>query len=1096
MTTRESDETTKQYPLQPISPSQRKYWVLAQLLPESRANHLPSLMKIEGDLDVKAFREAFQAYTLRHDILRTAIVVRDGEPMQCLLPSVEMNWVEKDLRHLNPEDVEATVVREMGAVSGLPFDFSNPPFQRHVLFHTGEQTWYYGCCESHISLDMQSWGVMNEEIGILYQAIKTGQTPDLPPVEYPYSRYTRWQLEWVDSPEGIQYLEEWKTLLAGRIQPSSIPTDFSRAGRPSSDIGFAPIQISVDLLDKVKAFGFERVLPERWARASIATVISAALVVMLARQSGSPEQTIGMAYTNRDEPGQKSFHGPAVNALPVPIEANEKETFTEIARRCQQTMKRVWELQKMPLETIVERLNPERSQGHNPMFNVGLEFEVERVLTIPGLQVTWIHLLNLGSKANLNMAFQIWNDNPTGYLEFSPDLFHPERARLMVEQFLHILETAVDNPDTPLSELDLLPASETTMQLQEWCKGEDDVDAFMTLPGWVKRHARITPTATALRSRDQVMSYGELWEQAERLAVCLRSEGVQQGDVVGLYGERKVPLFVAIIAVQLAGASYLPLDPDYPLERVSWMIQDSGAKRVLVSAAHRDRLAGSKATLMELESLLSSGSAEHQAASALPSQTPDDRAYLIYTSGSTGRPKGVEVLHRGVSNLGHAQLRVFGLEAGCQVMQFASLSFDASVWEMLLAFTSGGTLCIPDRPQTLPGQEMLGFLRQNHINMVTLPPSVLSALPVVELPDLDTIVVAGEPCPARLVQTWSGGRRFFNAYGPTETTVCATVNLCRPDDPKPSIGRPLPGARILLLDEQRHLVPAGAIGELCVGGGLLARGYLNRPELSEEMFVDDPFLPGERLYRTGDLAKWRMDGRLELIGRRDNQVKIRGFRVELGEIEAELARHPRVRQAVVVPASSDEGLPDHLVAYYIVVGDGSLPSDELRRHLSATLPGHMVPSTFVPLQELPLTSNDKVDRKLLEERAKTERSSTESKVAQPLTNTEERVAAIWKEVLRVASIGPDDNFFDAGGHSLSLMKVRSKLESEFSTTLDTVVMFTYPTVAGLARYLTGRDDPDRNQHTNRGEIRQQHNASIKQQRLARLTHRKSKRNKE
>ncbi len=433
--------------------------------------------------------------------------------------------------------------------------------------------------------------------------------------------------------------------------------------------------------------------------------------------------------------------------------------------------------------------------------------------------------------------------------------------------------------------------------------------------------------------------------------------------------------------------------------------------------------------------------------------TPDSLAYVIYTSGSTGKPKGTLLQHRGLVSLVMAEQRAFALQQGSRVLQFASFGFDASVWEIFATLAAGGTLCLAPQENIFPGPELVKLLQDQAINVVTLPPSALSALPQAPLPALRALIVAGEACPADLVACWGEGRRFFNAYGPTETTVCATVAECRPDGVKPAIGRPFANTRVYVLDRHLQPVPVGITGELYIGGPGLARGYLHRPELTAERFIPDPFarMPGARLYKTGDMCRWLPNGMLEYLGRTDHQVKIRGHRVELGELEAALREHPAVAEAVVL--AWEHSLNDKRLVAYVVAPEGTAgAAAELRGHLQSKLPNYMIPSAFVGLDALPLLPSGKVNRKALPTPSFARLESEGAYVA-PRSLTEELLSDLWVEVLRVERVGVLDNFFALGGHSLLATQLLSRLRSRFGVELPLRTLFEAPTVVGLSQLI-------------------------------------------
>ncbi len=559
------------------------------------------------------------------------------------------------------------------------------------------------------------------------------------------------------------------------------------------------------------------------------------------------------------------------------------------------------------------------------------------------------------------------------------------------------------------------------------------------------------------------LTYQQLNHRANQLAHYLQTIGTGPEVLVGLCVERSLLAIVGILGILKAGGAYLPLDPNYPKERLAFMLEDSQASILLTQKHLVNFLPAKEARIICLDSDWQTIIAPQSSANPNSKVTPDNLAYVIYTSGSTGKPKGVLIPHAGIGNLAQEQIRIFDIQANSRVLQFASLSFDASVSEIFMALLAGATLVLATRDTLMPGRALLKLLRQQRITTVTLPPSALAVLPVEELPDLRSLIVAGEACPGELINRWaSAGRRFFNAYGPTEATVCTTIAECTPGIGKPPIGYPIANKQVYLLDEQLKPVDIGVPGEIYIGGLGLARGYLNRPELTAEKFIYQENFPTTRLYKTGDLGRYLPDGSLEFLGRIDEQVKIRGHRIELGEIEAVLGQHPSVRQAAVTAREDIPG-KKRLVAYVVPNSDREdwevenlLPSSklvsELRNFLQEKLPDYMVPDRFMLLAALPITPNGKVDRKALPA-PDTSRPELAQKYIPPRTPLEKSLAEIWAEVLGIELVGIEDNFLELGGQSLLAITIVSRIRDKYQVDLPMRSLFDSPTIAQLARQI-------------------------------------------
>ena len=581
---------------------------------------------------------------------------------------------------------------------------------------------------------------------------------------------------------------------------------------------------------------------------------------------------------------------------------------------------------------------------------------------------------------------------------------------------------------------------------------EEHADAAPCVHQLFEQQVEVTPDAIALVSSSASLTYHELNEQANQLAHYLCAHGVGPESLVGVCLKRSFQMIVAMLAILKAGGAYVPLDPVYPKERLRYMLEDAGLALLLTSQDLVHNLPNHDTTVRCLETD-ADVIAEHSKDNPLSGVTEKNLAYMIYTSGSTGKPKGVLVQHRGVPNLAKAQASVFAVRPDSRVLQFASISFDASVSEVFKTLLAGAQLYVDTEDHLLSGPDLIRLLREQAISVVTLPPSVLSTLKVEELPALETLVVAGETCPPDVVARWSRGRRFLNAYGPTEITVCATIAECDDCGGRLPIGWPMSNTWVHVLNSNLQNVAIGEAGELYLGGVGIARGYHNRPELTAEKFIPNPFgnEPGSRLYRTGDWGCYLPDGEIEFLGRIDDQVKIRGFRIELAEIELTLTRHAGVKTCVVVAREDARG-EKQLVAYVIGKWEKALEGAELRTYLKERLPEYMIPAAFVTLEHLPLSPNGKIDRNALPAPTRvTPNADTGYEAAR--TTLEKLLARLWREILCVEHIGLRDKFFEIGGDSLKAARFLNRLQEELGEVVYIVALFDAPTVAELASYL-------------------------------------------
>ncbi|MES2940630.1 MAG: non-ribosomal peptide synthase/polyketide synthase, partial [Pseudomonadota bacterium] len=1038
----------------PLSFAQQRLWFLTQLDSPGQTYHMPLGLHLAGALDRAALARSLDRVVERHEALRTTFSARDGQPVQCIAPADSgFALREHDLRGRTDPRAEAHALAAEEAAA--PFDLERGPLIRGRLLLLGDEEHVLLITMHHIVSDGWSMGVLMQEISALYGADVRGRPDPLPPLAVQYADYAAWQHRAMDDAEVQRLGDFWQRALADA--PALLPLPADRPRPPQQDHRGAVFDFELDasLTAGLKA------LAQRHGLTLYMTLL-AGWAALMGRLAGQDDVVIGTPAANRNRVEIEGLIGFFINTLALRIDLRGDPGVREILQRVRTVSLEAQRNQELPFEQIVELVKPVRSLSHSPIFQVVFSWQnnAKGRLELPGLEVTPVGVSQQTAKVDLTLNLGESDDRIVGGIEYATALFDHATVGRYAGHLRTVLRAMVADDTQAFHALPLLDAAQREQLLLDWNATDLPYPADRCVHELFEAHAAATPLATALVRGGERLSYGELDAQANRLAHFLRDLGVGPDVRVAICADRRPHLVVGLLAVLKAGGAFVPLDPAYPRERLDHMLADSDPAVVLVDALGEQALSGNghgpRLLLDAQETPWADAPAD-----ALPPQdlglAPSHLAYVIYTSGSTGVPKGVMVEHRSVCNLSTAQTRAYAVDPDSRVLQFASISFDACVWETVMALCHGAALHLPDADTALVGPALVEMVRTHRITHATLPPAVLTGLgddPADDdaLASLRTLIVAGEAPTTALVRRWAPGRLFINAYGPTETTVCATMHVCDPADPidtgVPPIGRPIANTRVYLLDANRQPVPVGVPGELYVGGASVARGYLNQPELTAQRFPADPFdaRHGGRMYRTGDLARWRADGSIEFLGRNDFQVKVRGVRIELGEIEARLADHPGVREALVVAV--DAQADRRLIAYYTRTADTEVGAAELSAHLARALPEFMVPAAFVALDAFPLTGNGKIDRKALPDPDGS--SVVRRGDAPPEGEHEQALARVWSELLQIDRVGRHDDFFELGGHSLLAVRLTASIRRELGVELSLATLFAQPTLAAMA----------------------------------------------
>ncbi|MGP3972347.1 amino acid adenylation domain-containing protein, partial [Streptomyces sp. 6N223] len=1045
----------------PLSFAQRRLWFLHQLEGPSATYNIPFAVRLTGQLDHQALDAALNDVITRHETLRTVFPDTGDGPCQHILDAQHLPSPLRT-RRIEEKDLRQAV----DAVAGHAFDLATEIPVRAWLFSLSAAESVLVLVVHHIAGDGWSVGPLARDLAAAYAARCAGGEPVWEPLPVQYADYTLWQRELLgeeQDPESrfSRQYAYWAEQLADLPEQVTLPADRPRPAALSHH-------------GRVDAFDFDADLHRaifdlaRSTGTTVHMVLHAALAALLTRLGAGTDIPIGTGVAGRTDDDLSELVGFFVNILVLRTDTSGNPTFSELLAQERETSLAAYAHQDIPFEALVERLNPQRSTAHHALFQIALVLQnSERSsFDLPGLTARPQTVDPGISRYDLFLSVEERHDAanaPCGLTiqaEYATDLFEPQTIQRAVARWERLLRALVSDPEQRIGEVGLISDEEQQWLLAQTATTAPPALPPATLPGLFEDRAREHPDAPAVTDDRHTWSYGELNARANRVAHWLIGLGIGPERVVGVAMPRCAEQVAVVLGIVKAGAAYLPIDPDYPTERISYLVTDCRPALVFTTDGMAERLPERLPARVVVTDAPEFAAVWEHGVSADPTDAdrvarldPAHVAYVIYTSGSTGRPKGVAVSHAGVAGLRAVHADGLGAGLGARVVQFASASFDAAVWELIMALTTGGALILP-RQRRLVGEELVAVLADREVSHATLPPSVLATLPPdapQTLAGLRVVVVAGEACPPDLVAAWAPGRRFVNAYGPTETTVCASISAPLTSGGHAPIGGPVPGTRLHVLDEHLNPVPPGVPGELYVAGPALARGYLHRPGLTAARFVADPFgVPGSRMYRTGDVVRWGVGGQLEYLGRADDQVKIRGFRIEPGEVRAALTAHPDIAQAVVTTQQAGNA-DQRLIAYVVPAARDDFSAARVRAALEERLPSYMVPSGITPVDAIPLTPNGKVDYRALP--APDVVSGGEGRA--PRTAREEILCGLFADVLGVDRVSIDDNFFHVGGHSLLATKLISRIRAVLDVEVSLRGFFGHASVAELGPLLDG-----------------------------------------
>jgi amino acid adenylation domain-containing protein len=1039
----------------PLSFSQERLWLLEQLIPGKTVHNVAFRLEIEGPLDMAALEGAATELVRRHQTFHTIFLQCDGRPVAKVVAPGPVTIVLQDLTQFPESERERAAVRIAEAAARTPFDLTIGPLLRMEALKLAPEHYWLIATMHRLVGDASSIEIFLRELAALYEASLHGKPAAFEPLPLQYQDFARWQRAEFERGKMNVDLAYWQEKLSGKLPVLDLPGDRPRPPVQTWNGATVPVAFSAELVRSLETTA-------RRENVAVDTLLLAVFKALVHRFSGQEDIIAGTLAQGRMHGDVRDLIGLFENPLALRTAVVGEMPFRELLARVSETVESAYAHQQSPFEKVVDMLPMERDLSRSPVFQV--MFTVRQGASeTPAFGAARARARKVcAGAAQCDLAFSLERtaDSLSGYAEFNADVFDRATVERFCAHYETLLRGIIANSETAVANLSLLTAAEREQLLVTWNATQTPYSRDRCIHELFEEQVRRTPDETAVVFEDEELSYRELNRRANAIAAHLKQLGAGPEARIGICVHRSIEMLAGLLGILKAGAAYVPLDPAYPKERLTLMIEDAQVQAILTEEALASGFDSSRTKVVLVGSFSSKGLDECPASGA----APENLAYLIYTSGSTGRPKGVMICHRNVANFFTGMDAILGPKPGVW-LAVTSICFDISVLELLWTVTRGFRVVIQSDQGGLrasairqgdgrmSGYEIPEQIRRRGITHLQCTPSLMGMLLQEKgareaIASVNTVLLGGEALPTSLLAQLEGVPHIINMYGPTETTVWSTSEVIVPGAPV-TVGRPMANTTIYILDRFQQPVPIGVPGELHIGGEGVVRGYWNRPELTAERFVTNPFAPEERLYRTGDLARFRPDGKIEFLGRLDHQVKLRGFRIELGEIETALRQIAGVRESVVVVREVNGG--DKRLAAY-VVADNPIETAQLRRTLSETLPDYMVPALFTYLPGLPLTPNGKIDRKALPEPEALAAAKTDTFMP-PQTRTEQTIAEIWQELLGVENIGRNDSFFDLGGHSMLAVQAQARIATTLGVELSLLQFFHNPTVSALARLL-------------------------------------------
>ena len=1034
----------------PLSYAQEQVWLHAQMAPHIALYNEPVTIHYRGTLDIDALERAFNEILRRHEAWRTCFATLDGVPVQRICPAMSVSLPVLDLRSVPEDTRESEAVRVATQDATKPLDLAQAPLFRARLIRMADEEYRLYLTLSHIIFDgVAIYRVFLPELSTLYKAFAAGEQSPLPELAIQYKDFSVWQRERLRPEVLSPHLEYWRQQLLPELPGLELPIDHPRPPVQTFRGSMYPFVLTGELKSAIKTAAHT-------AGVTLFQALLASFAALLSRYSGEENFSIGSVTSGRDRPETQALLGYFLNTVVLRADLSGDPTFFELMRRMRDVTIGALAHDCVPFNRLIHEFSPSPDLSRNPFFQIMFSLEPPMPEVDPAWRLTQMDVDTGASKYDLYLELDERREEILARFHYSTELFDLDTIQRMAGHWIKLIAGAAENPELRVSELPLLSEREQS-RIREWNETRSDYPNDKCIHQLFAEQCRRTPDALAVIHGSESYTFQALDDASDRLANRLSKAGVLPRSRVAVCLERSPEFVVAALAIFKAGAAYVPLDPWYPADRLAFMLQDSSPGALITARNFLDKLSTPSVPVLCLDENFQE-IADDSAEPLDQTMKSDDPAYVIYTSGSTGKPRGVVGSHKACVNRFSWMWREYPFADGEVCSHKTNLSFVDSIWEIFGPLLAGVPNVIIPQETVRDPEELLRSLADNRVTRIVLVPSLLRSLLdqapnlAERVPDLKLWSCSGEVLTAELAMRFRAAHptaRLLNIYGSSEVAADVTCYEVTRVDGKSSvpIGKPISNTRIYILDRYSNPVPPGIGGEIYVGGDGVATGYWQRPELTKQRFIESPLDGAGRLFRTGDLGRWCADGNIEYLGRIDTQVKLRGMRLELGEVEAVLATHFRVREAAA--ALTGEGEQQRLTAYFTAVSTQAPAVAELRRYLRTKLPEHMVPADYVLLERLPLLPSGKVDRKALSEQ-KQKLLADEQPVLTPQTQLEKRLAEIWQELLHAEHIGLEQNFFELGGHSLMVLQMIARMRRTFAVEIPVRTVFEQPTIAQLA----------------------------------------------